>query len=320
MRRMYTVIVLLALWSGSSLAQPPVNLGTASNFAVLAGSTVTNTGFSLVNGDLGLSPGSDVSGFPPGIVNGTQHVADGVALQAQNDLTTAYNDAAGRTPDTTVTELGGTTVTPGVYNSASGTFEITGILTLDAQGDPNGVFIFQMATTLVTALSSQVVLIGGAQACNVFWQVGSSATLGTNSAFLGNILALSSITLTMGVLMDGRALARDGAVTLDTDTITVPIPLATAIDEAVPLDYSLNAYPNPFNPVTTVRFSLKKAGEVTLSVYNVSGQWMRDLARRHYEAGDYTVRFDAGDLPSGIYFARLDAGAFTQTRKMMLIK
>jgi hypothetical protein len=154
-------------------------------------------------------------------VNGSIHAADAIAQQAQADTTVAYDDAAGRTPVTTVaTELGGQTLTAGVYDSSSGTFEITGTLTLDAQGDPNAVFIFQTASTLITASSSNVNLINGANACNVFWQVGSSATLGTDSTFRGTILALASITVTTGVTIEGRTLARNGAVTLDTDTIT----------------------------------------------------------------------------------------------------
>jgi hypothetical protein len=202
-------------------AQPPVGLGTAASFAVLAGQGVTNTGPTVVNGDLGTSPNPAVAGFPPGTVHGTIHAADTVAGQAQSDLTTAYNDAAGRTPVSTIaTELGGQTLTPGVYDSNAGTFQITGTLTLDAQGDPNGVFIFQMASTLITASSSSVSLLGSAQACNVFWQVGSSATLGTDSNFTGNILALTSIQVQSSVTVAGRALARNASVTLDSDTIT----------------------------------------------------------------------------------------------------
>ena len=211
---------LIGLPSGASAATTPVPLGTAANFAVLAGSTITNTGATTINGDLGLSPGTAVTGFPPGTVNGTEHIADAAALQAQDDLTTAYNDAAAETVTATIpTELGGTTVTPGVYNSAAGTFGITGTLTLDAQGNPNAVFIFQAASTLITASASNVVLLNGAQASNVFWVVGSSATLGTSSTLQGSILALASITVTTGVNIQGRALARTAAVTLDTDTI-----------------------------------------------------------------------------------------------------
>ncbi len=213
--------------------QTSVPLGTASSYAVLAGSTITNTGATTINGDVGLSPGTAVTGFPPGTVVGTTRTA-AAAAPAQAGLVTAYNDAAGRTPVTTVaTELGGQTLVAGVYNSAAGTFGITGILTLDGQNDANAVFIFQAASTLTTAAgapgnpASQVVLINGAQPCNVFWQVGSSATLGTYSVFQGSILALTSITVTTGATINGRALARNGAVTLDTNSITTSVCAAT---------------------------------------------------------------------------------------------
>jgi hypothetical protein len=197
-----------------------VPLGTAANFGVLGAATVTNTGPTTIKGDLGLSPGTSVTGFPPGQVNGTVYTADSVALQAQNDLTTAYTDAAGQPVTATIpTELGGTTETSGVYNSAAGTFGITGTLTLNAQGNPKAVFIFKAASTLITASASTVKLENGAKAANVFWVVGSSATLGTYSTFKGNIMALASITVTTGVNIQGRALARTAAVTLDTDTI-----------------------------------------------------------------------------------------------------
>jgi len=219
-----SVVVIIALVMGLTgliQAATSVNLGTADSFAILAGSTVTNTGSSVINGNLGLSPGTSVTGFPPGIVNGTQYVANATAVQAQTDLTAAYNNAAGQTPVSTVpTELGGTTKTAGSYDSSSGTFGITGTLTLDAQGNPNAVFIFKTASTLITAGSSTVALTNGAQACNVFWQVGSSATLGTNSVFRGNILALTSATLTTGATVEGRVLARNGAITLDTNIVT----------------------------------------------------------------------------------------------------
>lgn len=207
----------------ASAATPPVFLGSAANFAVLAGSTVTNTGPTVVTRGLGLSPGTSVTGFPPGTVVGATHVADGIAAQAKTDLDAAYNDASSRPITATVpVELGGTTKTPGVYGSAAGTFGITGTLTLDAQGRPNSVFIFKAASTLITASASNVVLINGARSAKVIWLVGSSATLGTNSVLRGNVLALASITVTTGVLVDGRTLARTAAVTLDTDTITRP--------------------------------------------------------------------------------------------------
>jgi len=215
-----SVLALALLASTALAAQPPVGLGTADSYAVLAGQTVTNTGPSTINGDLGVTPGAAITGFPPGTVNGTVHAADAVALQAQSDLTTAYNDAAGRTPPAAVpSDLGGLTLTGGVYKSASA-LQLTGALTLDAQGDPNSVFIFQAASTLITASASRVNLINGAQPCNVFWQVGSSATLGTSSVFVGNIMALTSISMNNAVTVQGRALARNGSVTLINDTIS----------------------------------------------------------------------------------------------------
>jgi hypothetical protein len=217
--------IALFIASQPALAETaPVGLGTAGSFAVLAGTTVTNTGPSTISGNLGVSPGTAVTGFPPGIVsNGTIHSADGVASGAQSDLTTGYNDAAGRSPTANVPAFigAGQTLAPGVYK-ASSSLDVGGSLTLDAGGDPNAVFIFQAPSTLITDSASSVILTNGAQACNVFWQVGSSATLGTNSAFSGSILALTSISVNTGDTVDGRALARNGAVTLDDDTITSP--------------------------------------------------------------------------------------------------
>ncbi len=211
---------LAFLATGALAAQPSVGLGTGSAFAVLGGQTVTNTGSSTINGDLGVSPGGAVTGFPPGTINGSVHAADAVAGGAQSDLTTAYNDAAGRTPFVAVpADLTGLTLTPGVYKNSSA-LQLTGAVTLDAQGDPNAVFIFQAGSSLTTGSGSTVNLINGAQPCNVFWQVGSSATLGTTSHFVGDILALSSISMNDGVTLDGRAMARNGSVTMIDDTVT----------------------------------------------------------------------------------------------------
>ena len=210
--------------AASAAGQAPVVLGSATTFEVLAGSTVTSTGATTVNGDLGVSPGTAVTGFPPGLVNGTIHAGDAAAAQAQVDLTTAYNDAAGRTVGaiTVAGNLGGQTLAPGLYKSTSSLEISSGDLTLDAQGDANAVFIFQMGSTLTTTSARQVILSGGAKAANIFWQVGSSATLGTTSVFKGNILALTSIALQTGATVEGLALARNGAVTLDSNTITIP--------------------------------------------------------------------------------------------------
>jgi ethanolamine utilization microcompartment shell protein EutS len=234
-------------------------LGTATTFAVLGGSTVTNTGSSVVTGDLGVSPGTAITGFPPGIVVGTIHSADAVALQAQSDVTTAYNALAGLacTGNLTGTDLGGLTLTAGVYCFSSSA-QLTGILTLNAQGDPAAVFVFQIGSTLTTASNSSVVLINGAQSCNVFWQVGSSATLGTDTAFAGNILALTSITLNTGASISGRALARNGAVTMDTNNVSnalcslgpSPTPTLTATAGPSPTP-TFTASPGP-SPTSTL--------------------------------------------------------------------
>ena len=216
-----TCLAVLAMSAGAArAAQPAVGLGTADSYAVLSGSAVTNTGPSTVNGDLGVSPGTALTGFPPGTINGATHVADAAAAQAKADLTVAYDDAAGRTPASTVSgDLGNRTLAPGVYESGS-SLGLTGTLTLDGANDPNAVFILKAGSSLTTASGSRVALINGAQACNVFWQIGSSATLGTSSVFAGNIIALTSISMNDGVTVSGRALARNGAVTLINDTIS----------------------------------------------------------------------------------------------------
>ena len=213
--------------AATTAGQAPVALGSATTFAVLAGSTVTSTGGSTVNGDLGVSPGTTLTGAPT--VNGTTHLGDPAAAQAQLDLTAAYNDAAGRTVGavTLAGNLGGQTLTPGLYKSTSSLEISSGDLTLDAQGDANAVFIFQIASTLTTTAARQVILSGGAKAANIYWQVGSSATLGTGSVLKGNILALTSITLTTGATLEGRALARNGAVSLDANNVGLGIPADT---------------------------------------------------------------------------------------------
>jgi len=214
--------MLVTLVGGAAAAASAVPLGTADSFAVLAGAGITNTGPTTVTGDLGTFPTTTMTGAASLTITGTNHAGDAVTQGAKTDLVTAYNTAAGEGPTSPiVADLGGQTLKPGVYNSASA-IGLTGTLTLDAGGNPNAAFVFQAGSTLTTASASHVNLVNGAQSCNVYWQVGSSATLGTGSSFRGTILALTSITVTTGATVDGRVLARNGAVTLDTNTITKP--------------------------------------------------------------------------------------------------
>jgi len=199
-----------------------VSLAGSSNIAVLAGSAVTSTGATVITGDLVLSPGSSIGGFPPGILNGTQHINDALATQAKLDLTAAYNDAAGRTSTDIVTlsgNIGGLTLTPGLYKSTSSLAISSGDLTFDAKGDANAVFIIQIASTFTTTSGRKVFLSGGALASNIFWQVGTSATFGTTSVMKGTVMAMQSITLNTGAKLDGKALARTGGVTMAGNTI-----------------------------------------------------------------------------------------------------
>lgn len=213
--------------TGITTVQAPVVLGTANPFAILAGSTVSNTGPSVITGDLGVSPGAEVVGFPPGILHGTLYTGVGSAAgQAKLDLTAAFVAAAARSAGavTLPGDLSGLTLYPGLYTNSTSVLLSAGSVTLDAQGDVDAVFLFQMGSTLTTGSGTEVVLSGGAKAANIHWEVGTSATLGTNSIFEGNVLAGESITLTTGATLEGRALTQVGAVTLDAAVITVPAP------------------------------------------------------------------------------------------------
>ena len=276
-----TLLLLVIIATPTMASQAPVNLGTTSSFAVLAGSAITNTGTTTITGNVGLHPGTAFTGQASVTVIGTVHLADAVALQAKVDLVIAYNDAAGRTPVTTIpSELGGTTLTPGVYSSADGTFRITGTLTLDAQGNPEAVFVFKTAATLVTAAGSNVNLIGGAQFCRVFWQTGSSATLGTNSRFVGHILALESITANTGATVQGRLLARNGAVTLDSNTISIAKPIVTPL-------INVTKTPSPLaltgSGLVTFTFAVTNPGVVALSSVSVTDDKVSPVS---YVSGD----------------------------------
>ena len=226
--------LFLALPGSAQAAASPIPLGNADPFVVLAGATITNTGTTTITGDIGVSPGSSITGGAPLMVlNGTSHVADAVALGAQAALGTAFDNAAGQTPATAIPgELGGSTLVSGIYSS--GVFAINGTLTLDGANNPNGVFVFQSAATLTAASGSRVTFVNGASPCNLFWLVRSSATLDTTANFAGNILALTSIDMRTGATLNGRALARNGGVTLQGNTIikptcvAAPTPTATA--------------------------------------------------------------------------------------------
>lgn len=219
--RVLSGVGFAAILCGVAAVSAQSSLGTAQSFAVLGGSTVTNTGSSVLTGDLGVSPGTAITGFPPGTRTGTTHAADAAALQAQNDVITQYNalGSAACSADLTGQDLGGKTLTSGVYCFSSSA-QLTGTLTLNAQGNANAVFIFKTGSTLTTASASSVVMINGGNPCGVAWQIGSSATLGTTTTFIGNLIALTSITLNTGANITGRALARNGAVTLDTNNIS----------------------------------------------------------------------------------------------------
>jgi len=222
--------LVLGSWPLAALAASAPRLGSAFNFAVVGGSAITNTGPTVITGNLGLSPGTAVTGFPPGVVARQTHKTDAVALRAKNSMVTAYNDLASAPTTRSLTgqDLGGLTLTPGVYTFSSSA-QLTGTLTLSG----NGVFIFKMGSSLTTGSNSRVLVRNGAAGCGIFWKVGSSATLGAGTQFKGTIVALTSITMVTGAtILPGRALARNGAVTLDTNRITAPVGFCGATSTA----------------------------------------------------------------------------------------
>jgi hypothetical protein len=227
LRTLVVALVLSPLLFASSAAAVAVTppLGTAANYAAVAATTITNTGPTVVTGDLGVFPGTAVVGFPPGTVNGTIHAGDAAAGTAAADALTAYNQAAGEPCDFTLSNpnLGGATLLPGVYCFTSSAVSLTGTLTLNAAGNPNAAWVFKTGSTLITASNSAVVLIGGATPCNnnnITWQVGSSATLGSATSFVGNILASASVTLNTGAVSTGSLYGNTGAVTMDTNNVS----------------------------------------------------------------------------------------------------
>ena len=204
-----------------------VSLGTAGSFVVLSGETVTNTGFTIINGNVGLSPGSSITGFPPGVVNGVVHISDAVAAKAKQDLNDAYTDASKRSgaPIPLSGDLGGMTLTPGLYVSATSIELTSGDLTLDGLGDEDAIWVFQIGTTFVSMVDRKVLLIGNARHDNIFWNTGSSATIGVNSVMVGNFLTQTSITVQTGASMEGRFLTQVGSVTFDSNKVNRPKPV-----------------------------------------------------------------------------------------------
>ncbi|MBN2187957.1 MAG: DUF3494 domain-containing protein [Chitinispirillaceae bacterium] len=299
-------------------SQTIVNLGTASAFAVLAAAGIPNTGTTDLTGDIGSYPTATITGFPPGTFTGTNQGGNAITQGAMVDLAAAYDDAAGRTGAAIVaTELGGTILTAGVYKSNAGTFGITGTLTLDAENNPNAVFIFQMATTLTTAANSSVSLINGAQWANIFWQVGSSATLGTTSVFKGNILALASITLTTGATLDGSALAQTGAVTLDGNSISKSATVGVVENGLVPQKSTIfQSYRNQ-----SIEFTVPSNGRTTLIIMNTLGQKVATLFNGEAKAGRYNqVQFNTRGLAKGLYLSKLEFNGKVNLKKILLFK
>jgi hypothetical protein len=291
------LILSLTVASGAH-AQAPVPLGTAEDFGVLAGTSVSNTGSTVVNGDLGVSPGSSVTGFPPGTVTGTIHPADATAAQAQTDLIAAYNNAAAQGPTTTIPgELAGRTLTPGLYASVTGAFQLNGTLVLDAQGNSAAVFIFKTTTTLATAAGSQVTLLNGASTCNVFWQVGSDATLGSSSSFAGNVMAFSSITAGTGASGAARLLARNGAVTLSSNSNS-----RLQCDERGP-SVAISGVPRECTSRNfKARVSVSDPAGIPLADVSLDGRRVKQSGR-----AEFTVRIKAAGLSSGKHVIRVTA-------------
>lgn len=300
-RKKFSVSKLLGLITLMCCVLPAwaqtVQLGTAGNFGALAGSAVTNTGASVIHGSVGVSPGTSITGFPPGSIfpgSGAIHSADAVALQAESDLTTAWVDAQNRVCGTTIAGgvLGGLTLTPGVY--CMGAANLTGTLTLNGAG----VYIFQIGSALTTAPSASVVAINGASACNVFWQVTSSATIDTATAMLGNLMGLSSITINTGATLSGRALARNAAVSLDTGNVTAcagasgtaPTTLDSQTTAIVQLGAAIHdtaILGGGTSPTGTITFSLYGPNDVTCSSTPIFTSTVNISGNGNYVSADF---------------------------------
>lgn len=336
------IALLLPLSVATAQSLAPVNLGSTSNYAILAGSLVSNVPTSAITGDIGLSPatGGNITGFGGLEVTGTIYTVDAsgpagsvpaasMLTTAQGDLTIAYNDAANRVPVPAGTflnpgtgDIGGLTLVAGLYKFTSGVLmSITGS-DVTLSGSPTDVWIFQIATTLTLGNGIQVILADGAQAANVFWQVGTSATLGTNSVLKGTILADQSISLGTGASVEGRLLASIAAVTIESSTVTVPQLLITsADDEMQPDGFNLSQnFPNPFNPSTTISYHLPANGHVSVTITDMMGREVSVLVNEVQSAGAHQIVWDAQGFSSGTYIYRLETGSSISVKRMLLLK
>ncbi|MCF7922096.1 MAG: ice-binding family protein [Candidatus Marinimicrobia bacterium] len=335
-----TLLLPLSVVFAQSLQ--PVNLGSTADFAILAGSLVSNIPTSAITGDIGLSPatGGNIIGFGPNEVTGTIYTTDvsgpagsvpaaSMLATAQGDITIAYNDAFGRTPIPTgpflnpgAGDIAGLTLVAGLYKFTSGTLvSITGA-DVTLTGSETDVWIFQIASSLTVGNGTHVILAGGAQAANIFWQVGSSATLGTTCDFKGTIIADQSIDLNTGATVEGRLLAHIGAVTMASSSVTVPGLEPTGVDaEMLPDGFNLSQnFPNPFNPSTTISYQLPANGQVSLTITDMLGREVSVLVNDVQVAGHHQIVWDAQNVASGTYIYRLEAGSHVSVKQLVLLK
>ena len=343
------ILAIIFLMTDSSMPQSspaPVNLGTAGNYVILAKTGISTTGSTNVTGDIGLSPAAatyitgfglimDASGTysTSSLITGNVYASDYTSptptkmTTAVGDMQTAYTDAAGRTsPDFSelyTGDLTGKTLTKGLYNWSTGVSIGAGGVTIS--GTATDVWIFQVAQNLTVANGAIVTLSGGALASNVFWQIAGQVTIGTTAEMKGIILCQTGISMNTSATLNGRALAQT-AVTLNANSVIQPATLTAVENNLVtPQKFVLfQNYPNPFNPSTNIQYSIEKAGQVSLMVYNVLGNKVATLVNNYQNAGSYTVTFNSSksivSLPSGVYFYRLEAGSFVSTRKLILMK